>query len=107
MTRRIATTIPKPRFGLRALLAAVALMAFASAWLVPVAKKTFFPGRYNTWIVRTESRPDGSVVRVRIRRHPDRDEIHEEVLIEPQGELEAPFVAKDARPGPNTSTPAH
>ena len=81
-------TPSRARVHLRTLLIAVALLAATAAVLVPAAKRTFFPGRWNTWIVRTERRPDGSTVRVRIRRYPDRDVVHEEVLSRPRDDRE-------------------
>jgi hypothetical protein len=62
------------------MLVVVAVAAAACPWVVPVAKRTIFPGAWNRWIVRTVTRPDGTVVRVRVRRYPDRDVVHEEVL---------------------------
>lgn len=80
MKGRDLSRFPRPRVRLRSLLAAVALLASAASVLVPIAKRAYFPDRWNTWIVRTERRPDGATVRVRIRRYPDRDVVHEEVL---------------------------
>jgi hypothetical protein len=70
----------RTRIKLRTVLAAVALAAVLCAILVPVVKRAFFPRQWNTWIVKTITRPDGSQVRVRIRRYPERDVVFEELL---------------------------
>jgi hypothetical protein len=72
------------RFRLRTLLIVVALAASACPWVVPAAKRALFPRAWNRWIVRTVTRADGTVVRVRVRRYPDRDVVHEEVLRRPE-----------------------
>lgn len=68
------------RFRLRTLLVVVAVAALVCPWVVPAAKRAIFPTSWNRWIVRTVTRPDGTRVRVRVRRYPDRDVVHEEVL---------------------------
>ena len=69
------------RLRLRTVLIVIALIAAACPIAVPWAKRTYFPKTWNRWIVRTETKSDGSTVRVRVRRLPDRDIITEEVLI--------------------------
>jgi hypothetical protein len=86
------------RVRLRQVLVANALLAIILALLVPILKKVLFPETWNTWIVKTAKRPDGAIVRLRIRRYPDRDVVFEEILRQPQPEL----------PGPNVpEVPAH
>ena len=69
------------RFRLRTLLATIAAAAVALAVATPPIKRAL--GTPNTWIVRTVTRPDGTLVRQRIRRLPDRDRVFEEVLPAP------------------------
>lgn len=69
------------RLSLRGLLSAIAVLAVALALAMPAIKRAI--GRPNSWVVRTVTRPDGTVVRQRIRRHPDRDVLFEEVLPAP------------------------
>jgi hypothetical protein len=71
------------RVRLRTALAIVAVTAVLLAVLVPLTKRLFFADRWNTWIVKTVKRPDGAIVRLRIRRYPERDVVHEEVLTRP------------------------
>ncbi len=65
------------RITLGVLLLAVALLAVVLSVIMPILKRAVGP---NTWVVRTVTRPDGAVIRVRIRRLPDRDLVFEEVL---------------------------
>jgi len=68
------------RFTLGGLLLSVALVAVVLSVAAPIARKALGP---NTWVVRTVTRPDGSVVRIRIRRLPGRDLVFEEILTAP------------------------
>ncbi|HEV3122938.1 MAG TPA: hypothetical protein VGY53_13580 [Isosphaeraceae bacterium] len=68
------------RIRLRTFALAIAALALVLAFLVPLAKQVLFPSQWNTWIVKTARQPDGSAVRLRIRRYPQRDVIHKEVL---------------------------
>ena len=63
------------------MLIVIALIAAACPIAIPWAKRQFFAQTWNRWIVRTEKRPDGSTVRVRVRRFPDHDVVNEEILI--------------------------
>jgi hypothetical protein len=72
--------LPLLRIRLRTFALVVAALALVLALVVPLAKRVFFPDQWNTWIVKTNYQPDGSVVRLRIRRYPQRDVIHKEVL---------------------------
>jgi hypothetical protein len=67
-----------PKVSLRTLLAVVALAALLCAALVPLVRLLL--GTPNGWVVRTVRRPDGMVVRQRIRRYPNRDVVFEQVL---------------------------
>jgi len=70
-----------PRFRLRTLLATIAMAAVLLAVGTPRLRRAL--GYPNTWVVRTVTRADGTVVRRRVRRLPDRDRVFEEVLIPP------------------------
>ena len=71
----------RPRLTLAGSLVAVALAALALSVATPRLRRAF--GNPNSWVVRTVTLPDGTIVRRRIRRHPDRDVIHEEILAPP------------------------
>jgi hypothetical protein len=74
------------RIRLGHLLIMIALVAVSLALLIPKVKRAYFPETWNTWIVRTVTRPDGALVRLRIRRYPDRDAVFQEILKRPQPE---------------------
>lgn len=88
------------KFRLRTVMALVAAFALMCTVLVPWLKRVCFPDAWNTWIVKTVTRPDGSIVRMRIRRHPDHDEVFEEVLAGPARIREADRATGSSRPGP-------
>lgn len=69
---------PTPRLTLAGLLMAVAVLALALSFATPGLRRAF--GRPDSWDVRTVTLPEGKVVRRRIRRHPDRDVVYDEIL---------------------------
>jgi hypothetical protein len=98
MERHSDSITRAPRIRLRQLLVVIAVLAVVLAVSVPIVKRTFFPETWNTWIVKTIERPDGSIVRLRIRRYPHRDVVFEEILKPP----------RRAQPEPGSPrTPAH
>lgn len=79
-TRLRTTRLRATRFRLSTLLAAVAVLALLLGVTMPRIRRAIGP---NTWVVRTVTRADGSIVRLRIRRHPDHDRVYQEVLFDP------------------------
>jgi hypothetical protein len=69
---------PRLQLTLGTTLIAIAALALLCAWGVPWLRRAL--GWPNTWLVKTIVRPDGTRVRVRVRRYPDRDVVHKEVL---------------------------